>query len=411
MPNEFPADWKSYKLDELGFVGRGKSKHRPRNDPVLYNGMFPFIQTGDVKAANFYLKDYSQTYNEAGLKQSKLWDKGTLCITIAANIAETAILGIKACFPDSIIGFVPDTSKTTSAYIKYYVDYIKLQMQQISQGTTQDNLSAEKLLSFNFIVPYITEQQKIVSILSSYDDLIENNNRRIVILEEMARSLYREWFVKCRFPGHEEVKMVDSELGQIPEGWEVSELIDFGEVVTGKTPSKLKEEYYGDEVPFIKTPDMHNGMYVINSGESLSKLGANSQKNKYLPRNSLLVSCIGTAGIVSINAYESQTNQQINSIKLTNKASLEFLYFALLDLKSTIENYGSSGVTMTNLSKGKFERLRIIRPYAELINIFHEKSSSLLKQILVLSKQNNNLKTQRDMLLPKLISGKIDVSK
>jgi len=86
---------------------------------------------------------------------------------------------------------------------------------------------------------------------------------------------------------------------------------------------------------------------------------------------------------------------------------LEFLYFALLDLKSTIENYGSSGVTMTNLSKGKFERLRIIRPYAELINIFHEKSFSLLKQILVLSKQNNNLKTQRDMLLPKLISGKI----
>lgn len=409
MANEFPVDWKAYKLDELGFVGRGKSKHRPRNDPILYEGMYPFIQTGDVKAANFYLKYFSQTYNEIGLKQSKLWEKGTLCITIAANIAETAILDIEACFPDSIIGFVPDKSKTTSAYIKYYIDYIKLQMQQISQGTTQDNLSAEKLLSFNFIVPDITEQQKIASILSTYDDLIENNNRRIVILEEMAHSLYREWFVKFRFPGHEKVKMVDSELGQIPEGWRVAELIDFGEVVTGKTPSKLKEEYYGDEVPFIKTPDMHNGMYVINSGESLSKLGANSQKNKYLPRNSLLVSCIGTAGIVSINAYESQTNQQINSIKLTNEASLEFLYFALLDLKSTIENYGSSGVTMTNLSKGKFERLRIIRPHAELINIFHEKSSSLLKQILVLSKQNNNLKSQRDMLLPKLISGKIDL--
>lgn len=407
MANEFPADWKAYKLDELGFVGRGKSKHRPRNDPILYEGMYPFVQTGDVKAANFYLKDFSQTYNEIGLKQSKLWGKNTLCITIAANIAETAILDIEACFPDSIIGFVPDKSKTTSAYIKYYIDYIKLQMQQISQGTTQDNLSAEKLLSFNFIVPDITEQQNIVSILTSYDNLIENNNRRIAILEEMARSLYREWFVKFRFPGHEEVEMVDSELGQIPEGWEVAEINDFGEIVTGKTPSKLKEEYYGDEVPFIKTPDMHNGMYVINSGESLSKLGANSQKNKYLPRNSLLVSCIGTAGIVSINAYESQTNQQINSIKLTNEASLEFLYFALLDLKSTIENYGSSGVTMTNLSKGKFERLRIIRPYAELINIFHEKSSSLLKQILVLSKQNNNLKTQRDMLLPKLISGKI----
>lgn len=409
MANEFPADWKAYKLDELGFVGRGKSKHRPRNDPILYEGMYPFVQTGDVKAANFYLKDFSQTYNEIGLKQSKLWEKGTLCITIAANIAETAILDIEACFPDSIIGFVPDKTKTTSAYIKYYIDYIKLQMQQISQGTTQDNLSAEKLLSFDFIVPDITEQQKIVSILTSYDDLIENNNRRIAILEEMARNLYREWFVKFRFPGHEVVKMIDSELGQIPEGWKVAELIDFGEVVTGKTPSKLNEEYYGDEVPFIKTPDMHDGMYVIKTGEYLSITGANSQKNKYLPMNSLLVSCIGTAGIVSINAYESQTNQQINSIKLNDEESLEFLYFALLDLKATIENYGSNGVTMTNLSKGKFERLQIVHPTKGLIGSFHEKSFSLFRQILILLKQNNNLKTQRDMLLPKLISGKIEV--
>ncbi|MCI0732087.1 MAG: hypothetical protein L0332_35930 [Chloroflexi bacterium] len=95
-------------MNELGFVGRGKSKHRPRNEPSLYGGPYPLFQTGDIKAANLYLQDYNQTYNEKGLAQSKLWEPGTLCITIAANIAETAILGIRACFPDSVVGFIAD---------------------------------------------------------------------------------------------------------------------------------------------------------------------------------------------------------------------------------------------------------------------------------------------------------------
>ena len=100
-------NWEEKCLDELGTISRGKSKPRPRNDPALYGGVYPFIQTADVKNANFYITEYSQTYNEKGLSQSKLWEKGTLCITIAANIADTGILGIDACFPDSIMGFVP----------------------------------------------------------------------------------------------------------------------------------------------------------------------------------------------------------------------------------------------------------------------------------------------------------------
>ena len=113
--------WPTCKLDELGFVGRGKSKHRPRNEPSLYGGPYPFFQTGDIKAADLYLRDYGQTYSEAGLAQSKLWQPGTLCITIAANIAETAILGIEGCFPDSVVGFVPDEQKSDVRFVKYFV--------------------------------------------------------------------------------------------------------------------------------------------------------------------------------------------------------------------------------------------------------------------------------------------------
>lgn len=102
------AEWKPEKLDALGFVGRGKSRHRPRNAAFLYGGSYPFFQTGDIKAANLLLTEYTQTYSEEGLAQSKLWKPGTLCITIAANIAESAILGIEGCFPDSVVGFVAD---------------------------------------------------------------------------------------------------------------------------------------------------------------------------------------------------------------------------------------------------------------------------------------------------------------
>ena len=203
--------WPTYPLDKIGSISRGRSRHRPRDAEHLYGGPFPFVQTGDVKKAPLYLNEYSQTYSEAGLAQSKLWPAGTLCITIAANIAETAILGIDACFPDSIIGFLPDPEKANTKFIKYQFDaLLSGQMRTISQGAAQDNLSQAKLLSFEFGVPDLPTQERIAAILSAYDDLIENNRRRIVLLEQAARLLYREWFVHFRFPGVSDNRPVSS---------------------------------------------------------------------------------------------------------------------------------------------------------------------------------------------------------
>ena len=183
------GEWKVKRINELGKVSRGRSRHRPRDDKSLYGGVFPFVQTGDVKASEFYLSKYSQTYNEKGLAQSKLWNKGTLCITIAANIAETAILDIDACFPDSIVGFIPFDDKADVRFVKYSFDMLKKEMQLASLGATQDNFSVEKMLKFKFIVPDFNKQKRIADILSSYDDLIENNNRRIELLEKAAQEV------------------------------------------------------------------------------------------------------------------------------------------------------------------------------------------------------------------------------
>ena len=135
------------------------------------------------------------------MAQSKLWEPGTLCITIAANIADTAILGVRGCFPDSVVGFVADPGKADVRYVKYYMDTLQSRMQGVSRGTTQDNLSLEKLLGFELLVPPLGEQHRIAGVLGSYDELIENNLRRIQILDEMSRALFREWFVDSRPPG------------------------------------------------------------------------------------------------------------------------------------------------------------------------------------------------------------------
>lgn len=171
-----PEGWEVANLEMLGFLGRGKSKHRPRNDPSLYGGNYPFIQTGDVKeaSASFYVTSHTQTYNAKGLAQSKLWQPGTLLITIAANIAETAILTYPACIPDSIIGFVPDPTKVSSEYIKYAIECLKIQIQNISRGTTQDNLSQAKLKTFDFLLPNQKTMEQYVEISQPLFSQIKN---------------------------------------------------------------------------------------------------------------------------------------------------------------------------------------------------------------------------------------------
>lgn len=146
--------------------GRGKSRHRPRNDPKLYGGNFPFVQTGDIRNSDGFVTTFSQTYNELGLAQSKLWPEGTVCITIAANIAETAILGFPACFPDSIIGMVCDPEKTRPEYVELMLRYFAADLKEKGKGSAQDNINLATFEQSPFPIPNIPEQVRIVEQLS-----------------------------------------------------------------------------------------------------------------------------------------------------------------------------------------------------------------------------------------------------
>jgi type I restriction enzyme S subunit len=400
----FPARWKARKLDQLGFVGRGRSRHRPRNEPSLYGGEYPFFQTGDIKAANLYLTAYSQTYNEKGLAQSKQWDPGTLCITIAANIADTAILGIRGCFPDSVIGFITDSAEADVRFIKYYIDFIKLDMQQVSHGTTQDNLSLDKLLRFDFVVPDVEEQRKIAAILSAYDDLIENNLRRIKILEEMAQNLYREWFVKFRFPGHQHARFTDSPLGRISEGWEVVSLGKLAELRKDKFKEKLHSE-----CPLLDLAKMQQRTLFV--GETGSPDELTTSRIIFEEDDILFGSIRPYLHKVALAPCRGVTNVSVLVIRPAEKSLQSFLA-VLLSSIDTIRwaDQHSTGTKMPVIKWEAFQTMPVLMPSQSAIRAFETSVQPMLQTVKMASSRNQNLRRTRDLLLPKLISGEVDVS-
>ena len=403
------ADWKPTKLDELGFVGRGKSRHRPRNASFLYGGRYPFFQTGDIKAANFYLTEYSQTYSDEGLAQSKLWKPGTLCITIAANIAESAILGIEGCFPDSVVGFVADPGKADVRFIKYYMEILKLQMQNVSHGATQDNLSVDKLLSFDFLVPPLPIQQRIAGVLSAYDELIENSQRRIKILESMARAIYREWFVHFRFPGHENHPRIASSLGEIPQGWEVIAFTEIADVLSGGTPKTSTPEYWGGNIPFFTPRDAPDFFYVEDTDKHITELGLTKCASQLYPPDTVFITARGTVGKVALPSVPMAMNQSCYALRGKPGISQRFLFLMTLQQVEYLKT-NTGGATFDTIVVDTFRRMQIAKPPLDLISAFTRHVAGVFEQVNTLQRQIQNLRRTRDLLLPRLLSGQIDLS-
>jgi len=193
------ANWEDKTLEQISTTfGRGKSRHRPRNDPALYGGKYPFVQTGDVRNAEHIITEFSQTYSEAGLAQSKLWPKGTICITIAANIAETGILGFDACFPDSVIGVVPNPNEAEVGYVEYVLQSFKARLQALGQGSAQANINMGTFENERFPFPKVEEQRRIVTKL---DALSEESQRlesiyrqKLTALDDLKKSLLHQAF-------------------------------------------------------------------------------------------------------------------------------------------------------------------------------------------------------------------------
>lgn len=312
------------------------------------------------------------------------------------------------CLGQRTVLIRPNVQKVNPQYLVYYLLSPKPQYELLgtANGATVAHVNLPAIRNLKIELPEKSVQDKIGTILVTYDDLIENNQKQIKLLEEAAQRLYKEWFVDLRFPGHENTKIVDG----VPEGWNECTVESFGTVITGKTPPTSNKEYYTNgKVPFVTIPDMHNVVYPLKTEKRLTIEGAQTQKNKYIPPNGVMISCIGTVGLVSIATEVCQTNQQINSIILNNEDDLYFFYESMLRMKDLLDGLGSNGATMTNINKSKLEKLIIISPSKDIVKQYNDVCKPLFESALNLSRKNVYLKNMREALLPKLMSGEVEV--
>lgn len=277
-------------------------------------------------------------------------------------------------------------------------NYVLMPSSYIDGVTTESELNfKEKIQEFNSIL--ISQSQSEKTLNNRISEKLtkfypEDNWNEILfssseVIEHIAESIFTDWFVNFDFPNHDG-NLKSTIIGEIPNTWNLSQIREFGEIVCGKTPSKSNDEYFGDEIPFVKIPDMHGNVFIIKTEDSLSKTGGDSQRNKYLPAKSIMVSCIATVGLVSISSKRCQTNQQINSIIPSNPKSCYYLYFMMKRLKDKLKDLGSGGSATLNVNTTTFSNIQIPKPDQTTLEQFDELVEPMFDKILFNSTQINS---------------------
>ena len=361
--------------------------------------------------ASTYVSTESMLPNKRGItKPSSIPSKGT---TTAYKKDDVLVSNIRPYFKkiwsanyDGVCSndvLVFRAKNTADANFLYYVlandDFFVYSM-ATSKGTKMPRGDKASIMKYEVESFDLNTQRKIASILKPIDKKIELNNAINNNLEQQAQAIFKSWFID--FEPFNKTR---------PSDWTIGTIDDLAkEVVCGKTPSTKKAEYYGSNIPFITIPDMHGKTYAVTTERYLSKLGANSQVKKSLPKNSICVSCIGTAGLVTLVAEESQTNQQINSIIPKDGFSPYYIYLLMQTLSDTINKLGQSGSTIVNLNKSQFGKIQVIIPALSVMIKFDKIVFPMFEKMLQNQMENLKLTSLRDALLPRLMSGELDVS-
>jgi type I restriction enzyme, S subunit len=431
-----PVDWPLVKLGDLGEVNRGRSRHRPRYAEHLYGGPYPFIQTGDIKASGGRIGTYHQTYSEAGLAQSRLWPAGTMCITIAANIAETGILTFDACFPDSVVGFIPDGEKCDVYFIEYTFRYLRDQIQNEASGSVQDNINLATLDRLRFPLPPLPEQRAIAHILGTLDDKIELNRRMNETLEAMARALFKSWFVdfdpvRAKMDGRQPEGMdkatadlfpdsfEDSPLGKIPKGWEVVSVQEIADrVAMGPFGSSItRDNFVETGVPVIRGNNLTDG-FNESDFVYLTPGKADELRNANAFPGDLVFTHRGTLGQVGLIPdtathcrYVVSQSQMLVSVNcsLTSAKLLYQFFRTSAGQQALLANTSQTGVPAIARPTTSLKAIRLVLPPKLIADRYDGVTQAIDQRRAWNVSESRNLAALRDALLPKLLSGEIRV--
>jgi len=410
------------KLGNLGEVNRGRSRHRPRYAEHLYGGPYPFIQTGDIRMSGGRISSHTQTYSEAGLAQSRLWPAGTMCITIAANIAETAILNYPACFPDSVVGFIADEERANVYFVEYMFRRLRSSLQHQAFGSVQDNINLATLDRLRFPLPPLDEQRAIADVLGALDDKIEQNRRTARALERLARAIFRAWFVDFEpvkakaegataFPSMPQdvfdalpTSFVDSEIGPVPDGWEVKALDKVASFLNGLALQKYPSRGDSTDLPVIKIAQLRKG----STEGADSSNDAINEKYK-IQDGDLLFSWSGTLEAVFWFGGAGALNQHL--FKVTSSKYPQWLVYEWIQqhLPEFRLVAASKATTMGHIKRGHLNQALVAVPSPA----FMEQSNQILAPLFDMHGtahlESRKLAEMRDYLLPKLLSGSVRV--
>lgn len=336
---------------------------------------------------------------------------GDIVFTYEATLNRYAIIpnGFRGCLGRRMALIRPDPAKMNTRFLHYYFftdAWHRVIAANILSGATVDRIPLTNFPEFPVTVPPLAEQHRIAELLSTYDDLIENNLRRIRILEDMTRALYREWFVEFRFSGHEKVPRAKSVIGSIPKTWNVVPFTDLAEVLSGGTPKTDNPEYWDGGIPFFTPRDAPASFYVLDTKKHVTELGIAKCASALYPPDTVFITARGTVGKIALPSVPMAMNQSCYALKGREGVSQRFLFLMTMQQVDYLKK-NTGGATFATIVVDTFSRMSVVGPPRDLLARFTQHVAPIFEQIKILSWEVNNLRQTRDLLLPRLLSGQV----
>ena len=407
------------KIKDIGNIITGKTPSTKQKDN--YDGSIMFITPEDV-SKGYYINRTDRTLSDKGFESIKnnTLDGISVLVNCIGNIGDVAIVKGKCATNQQINAITNFKENINPLYVYYRLKQYKLILNNLAGNTVLKILPKGIFEEIEIDISDINKQNKIANLLSNIDELIYNNNNINYELEAMAKTIYDYWFLQYEFPNDvgkpyksSSGKMIYNEemKKEIPEEWKCKKISEIEDnIVTGKTPSTKDENNFGGDIPFITIDDIRQGLYISKTIRTLSEKGANSQIKKFIPEDSICVTCIATVGLVGITTQKSQTNQQINSIVCENKNNLYYLVNAIKDYFK-YSTGAKTGNVFDNMNKDDFSSIKILYPTENILNKFNEKVKPLYEKIKNNIIENIELIRLRDELLPLLMNNQVKVTK
>ena len=372
---------------------------------------YPLIRTPNIGKGRLILDGVyrvsEDTYKE--WTRRAVPEANDLVLAREAPAGNVAIIknGQQVCLGQRTVHLRPDLNQVDSDFLCYFL--LTPQQQGLllagETGATAKHVNMKDIRRLPLKnLPGIEVQQRIGAILSTYDDLIENNRRRIQLLEEAARLLYREWFVHLRFPGHEHVAINDG----VPEGWEKKTAYDVMDVLSGGTPKTKVQDYWDGDIPFYTPKDAVDYAYVGNTEKTLTEEGLRNCNSKLYPKDTVFITARGTVGKINITQTAMAMNQSCYALVAKPPINQYFLYYSLVN---GVEQFRSRavGAVFNAIIRDTFKQIPFVVPDVKLIQAFTGHVTPLLQQMCILSTETQKLIQARDLLLPRLMNGEIAV--